>query len=426
MSTRASLVAVGLALSAPALASTRTVCYEIQIADSRSNCPTSGDGVRRACVTNGGTAPIEGFRYEVWDKDSAPADDDFIASYTIGSTGRRCFTFTWEGTSAQTGDSEAQPDVYLKLTPTVRKSDGSGINLLGKDGAGTQLPAVSWRDGVTGNVDAYVAADCTNGTNCDIAPGSVLVPVGDSTSSGAKVIMALDTAQRPLQWFSASHNCTSDVDVELDTVANLPANCSTGCTLSRTLIGLPPSTWNFGDTPAHEVGHVFQECEFGIDDLRDNCNLNGAGWSPNTLEWESCATQEGFASWVSVASWYNPAVNTVSPQYFGFDMETPNLFASAGGSCSTASSIPGQATKAFWDLSDSNNENSTNGTGDDSVSMGIDAVLNAWGTFSSGTNDRQQLEQGANGCNLWDYQVNNSSDVDTTLNHNCMSAQQFN
>ena len=77
-----------------ASAATRTVCFELKIADDRTNCPvTSTPGAKRGC-NPGHDIDAVGHVFELWDKDDPEnAPDEYIGKWVIPGSGRVCATF---------------------------------------------------------------------------------------------------------------------------------------------------------------------------------------------------------------------------------------------------------------------------------------------------------------------------------------------
>lgn len=418
----ATLLIGSLIAAAPASAATRTVCLQFKIADDRTDCPESGDpGARRVCVP-GGYGEVEGWLYELWDKDD-DGNDEYIGTWRVGGTGRRCVTFEWENSSYDKG--EANPDVYPILKNRVEPT-GGGVRARGVDGSGTAYSQTTWRDGSAVDDDAYLAENCTTGASCQIVSGASLLPTSDTASNKGLMLMALDSAQRALQTFGSSINDTDEILIYVDELADLPAPCDTACAEDRTAIYIPDTLADDGDRATHEMGHVFQMREFGQDYLRDDCSLNGDGWSVTGEEYDSCSTTEGFASYVGIASWYDPNHASSAPFYSGFDAEraTPQ-----SATASVNAGIALQVTKAFWDYDDAPADTGTGcGAGyDDTSNSGTTWLLNNWDVFSSGTADRKDYESGSNGVNMWDYDVNTGLASTTTfIYHNCLDSQEYN
>ncbi len=413
----AGLLIGSLFIAAPAEAATRTVCLQFKISDARTVCPESGDpGAKRVC-NPGSYGELEGWRYELWDKDSS-GSDEYIGTWRIGNTGRRCTTFEWEGSSYSKG--EANPDLYVILKNRVQPVSG-GVLTRGVKGDGTAYSHTSWRNGTSGDSNAYVAQDCASGTTCQIASGTSLLPTSSTTSNKSLMLMSLDSAQRALETFDGAINSTGNhILLYVDELADLPSACSTACAADRDAIYMPDSLAHEGDRSTHEMGHVLQMREFGQDYLRDVC---GSGWSVTSTEYESCATTEGFASYVGSVSWYEPNNSSTVPYFYGYNIETATPYSST---CSSNAGLPLQVMKSFWDFDDYNDETGVTPASayDDTARKSTTWLLNNWDLFPNGTADGKDYENSNDGVNMWDY-VNNVGITNTAtfLNHNCLAHQ---
>jgi hypothetical protein len=272
------------------------------------------------------------------------------------------------------------------------------------------------------NGTAYVANDCSTSGSCDVYSSGYLVPVTDPNAEKALMLMSIDSAQRALAHFDASINDSSRIDFYVDDDADLPQSCPTACAESRTRIYMPTNLAHQGDRATHEVGHVLHMREFGQDWLRDDCSLNGSGWSPGSLENESCATAEGFASYVGVVAWYDPNDSTSVPFYSSWNVETATPLSAT---CSTNAGYPIQVTRTFWDMDDWNNEAGAGAAAgdDDTQSYSSTSLLDRWDNFPDGTGNRDDGENDADGVNMRDYDANTTTDFMPSLEHNCVESQ---
>src|SRR5262249_23489894 len=102
-----------------AWAAERTVCFHLELADGRYNCPAPSEaGARRACNA-GGYSDAVGHQVELWDKDWS-SDDEYIGTWYLGGGGTQCITFEWENASYSKG--EANPDLYLRYINVVNRT----------------------------------------------------------------------------------------------------------------------------------------------------------------------------------------------------------------------------------------------------------------------------------------------------------------
>jgi hypothetical protein len=432
-------VLVGLTIpTASALAANRTVCFDIEIRDARTRCPSPVSpetGALRECNTrqsgSDSFGDIKGFIYELWDKDSGTgSNDDLINTYWLSGTGARCATFEWEAIAG----GEANPDVYIVLKNAVRGSSG-GEELQARHGDGSTYTETTWRDGESGLPDKYTAVDCTTGGNCNIDSLSVLLPTDTVTSQKSLMLMVLDSGQRALEAFDGSMNGGGTITAEVDQDADFAVSCPTACAVDRTTIRVPTDTSTgalHGDRVTHELGHVFQMREFGQDFLTNDCTRGTSppvnNWSVASTEFNSCATTEGWASYVAAASWYDSENAGTIPLYANTNLESATMLGGAS-TCATADDFPGQAAKAFWDMDDVNNESGVSPAAgqDDGNDLTRDFLLNQWDDFPNGTANRDDGESDVDGVNLWDYRFNAPiGDEETFIQHNCEQNQDTN
>lgn len=407
-------------LSGAVSAASRQVCFQLQLADDRYNCAaTSEAGARRGC-DKGGYVDATGHQVELWDKD-ADSDDEHIGTWYISAGGTQCITFEWENAAYSKG--EANPDVYLRYINMVNASGYRNyiyVRAVTTDGGAHN--ATSWRDGPAGDENRYVAAECRAGAACYMFQSGSLVPTNDRASPRALRIMALDSAQHTLQVMGEIMNR----HVKLHYPGR--AACTTSCTDDRENFHIRDSQGGDGILTGHELGHVIQLQQFNNDNLHDDVSKGGAGWDLTSDEYDSGATQEGFASYVGILSWYEPNNFATVPRGWGLDFEaaTPNR-----ATCAANRGIPLQVAKAFWDIDDWNNEAGAGvAAWPDSLRYGSEDIVVGWRQFSPGTGNRQQNESGRDGVNMKDYYENNKSRLtaagffDTFIRHNCLQDQQ--
>jgi len=400
-------------------AADRTVCFELQIRDDRVDCPAVGTaGARRACNPGGYVAAV-GHQVELWDKDSG-SDDERIGVWYLSNPGAQCVTFPWEGESYHKGESD--PDIYIKHNNRVNHVGYTNYRLVeAVQTNGNAHSKTSWRNGPASDPDRFVASNCQTGTSCRILAGQAMVPTNDIASLRGRRFMALDTAQRSLQVFG---------DI-MDTHVNLHypgrADCPTACAIARDEVHVPDNLGNHGMYTTHEIGHALHMQQFDRDELRNDCSRNGDGHGLRTIEYESCATTEGFAHYVAAISWWDPNNTSSRPQVFGEDIEEPDpVFV-----CASSAHTGLQVAKGFWDFDDRSNEagvGDANGF-DDQLGYGTTDILNGWRRFSNGNGNREELESDRDGVNMRDYWENNSTGFvaagafETLIQHNCLTAQ---
>ncbi|TVZ41953.1 hypothetical protein P886_1304 [Alteromonadaceae bacterium 2753L.S.0a.02] len=403
-----------------AFAAERTVCFSMKFADDRSDCPTSSvSGALRPCTSN--RTDMVGQYIEAWDKDSGDGSgDEEIGTWYLSNGGVQCITFEWENASYSKG--EAHPDVYLKWINKARKSSGTSVIVEATKHDGSAHSVTSWRNGSSSNSDAYVAQNCTAGSTCYIVQNGWLAPTTDVSTQRAKRIMALDSVQHALQVYGGIMDHNVKMRYPCD-----PNGCGSSRALSQTVFDIDDdSSVTSGKVAPHEFGHVLQMQLFNQDNLRDDCSRNGSGHSLTSIEYESCATTEGWADYVGVVSWYSPSNSSSVPYGWGYNFENATP---AKSSCSDSAHTELQVAKAFWDLDDANNEGDVSpASGDDAKNSSTTFIANGWDEFPNGTGNGDDYESGSDGVNAKDYYRNNDSRFsgafeETFIDHNCLGAQ---
>lgn len=417
------LTTVGLLTLASSLAQaeTRTFCFTLELVDSRSGCPTSGAGARRPCQGISGSSDdytyAVGHKYELWDKDTV-GDDEYIGTWVIGGEGSRCVTFEWDGASY--AGSEADPDIYLKYINEVRATSGGQL-VIGKDETGAAVANTTWRNGTTTNSDLWVAVDCHAGTDCWVT--STLIPTSDETSERGLRLMALDSAQHMLEIYGEM--MTEDVELRFP-------DPSWSYATDRDIFYIFNDHGDDGDVAPHELGHVLQMQLFGQDYLRDVC---GSSHSLTSVEAESCSTTEGWANYVGTIAWYDPQNSSVTPLFYGYNIEGGTTSASPYSStCSANGDIELQVARGFWDLDDARAETGAGAAAgnNDVIAYTTEAVADGWTFFANGTGNRDDYESDDDGVNVKDFYYNTTGwfttgDVyQTLLRHNCLQYQDYN
>lgn len=404
----------------PAFGASRTTCFRLQLRDDRYNCADESEtGARRGC-NNGGYADAVGHQVELWDKDWG-SDDEYIGTWYVSGGGTQCVTFEWE--NANYSKSEANPDTYLRYINIVNRTGYSNyVRVKAVKTGGGNHNATTWRNGQSGTPDRYVAMNCRAGTTCYMFPSGSLVPTNDPASERGQRIMALDSAQHTLQVFGE----IADRHMKLHYPGK--SSCPTSCADDRDDFHISGPQGGDGILVGHEIGHLLQMQQFGRDGLRNDCSKGSNGWSLTSDEWESCATQEGFASFVGVVSWYEPNNTATSPVGWGLDMDTATL---TDATCSDNKGIPVQVAKAFWDMDDWNQESGAGAAAswDDDLAYGTTGLVRGWSVFPGGSGNRDNNESGRDGVNMRDYYWNNTGRYtapeffETFLRHNCLHNQ---
>ena len=406
-------VAASFVVPRESFAATRTVCLRPVIHDERTDCPTSGTGVRRVCNPGSWVDPV-GFEVELWDKDSgASSNDEFIGAWILTSLGQSCITFEWENASYSQG--ELNPDVYFVIPNRAWSETGGGDEALRiVEADSTLYPAASSRGGWGGDADAGTALECETGANCYIASGNGVYITSNSASDYGQALMALDSAQRVLApYTSRLDNMYINIEYPTD------EDCPTACAPSRSSILVPTGLGDEGFRLAHEMGHIVQQHEFNQDGLRDDV---GGGWTPTSVENDSGAVTEGWATYVGAVAWWDPNNSGSSPSGFGYNYETASPWS---GTCANNRGLPLQSAKAFWDLDDANNEAAAgSGAGGDTISYNTASLSAGWDNFADGTSNRQDFENNVHGVNAYDYDFNSNVNDETLFDHNCIGSQQ--
>jgi hypothetical protein len=306
----------------------------------------------------------------------------------------------------------------------VANTNGWTRNTTVKDASGTTYN-INWRN-------VAVANDCLTGTTCSLGQ---LFPSTDPASATALRSMALDSAQHALQVF----NSVMTQNVIISTPRPGFCSSSTACvdanSTQNTLYFNADSVGSDGTTTLHEMGHLLQKQRFNQNFLIDNCTAGpDNSWSvlfSGAAEFDSCATTEGFATFVAAASWYDGTVANVTPLLWGANMESNSR---PLPTCSDNRGIPLQSVKGFWDLHDATNEAGVDAFApSDVTSFTPTTLVTAWDTFAAGTGNRQKAESDQDGVNVWDYHVNAQSvtfgGANTSVSlitHNCIQMQDTN
>jgi hypothetical protein len=174
----------------------------------------------------------------------------------------------------------------------------------------------------------------------------------------------------------------------------------------------------------HELGHVLQEQLFEQDFVNDNCGTDG--WSPASTEFQSCATQEGWACYVADVSWWDPGNKGSAPFYGTFQIEDSKPYYNGASQCALNAALPGQIARAFWDLDDDNNEiafpSDQNAGSPDNDSFTTASIAQGWDVFLDGDANHKDKETGNDGVNVRDYDANAGAPDTTFFNHNCLQA----
>lgn len=404
-------------------AATRTVCVELALRDQRTDCPLSGAGVRRVCRSDapgkddvGWVHPV-GLEIEFWDKDGTPETDDYIGTWRH-QNGRTCITFEWENASYSGG--EDNPDVYVKIKNRVLYAGSNAILRIVEDD-GTDYPFPSSRAGWGGNPNAGTAVDCGVGAQCHITPGTATYIEPDPATDYAQALMALDSAQRILPVYYTQLDA-GVIDIEYPS-SEAPANSADALTLN--LVRIAPDNASRGTLPTHELGHIVQATQFGVDplDIIPDYGADG-GWTSITTEFDSAATTEGWANYVAAVAWWDPANSNSLPFVNTRAVETAAPWQQA--QCADNRGLPLQVAKAFWDLDDANNEAPVAPAAyEDNSNLETLDISAAWGNFQPGTANRQYNEIGVHRVNVWDYHVNSGIVSNLYLFHNCIQSQQY-
>ena len=256
----------------------------------------------------------------------------------------------------------------------------------------------------------------------------------------SKGLLALDSAQRTLAVYAGQmSSSTITLQYPDGTTAN-PFGQTTSTTsflFSATDMNNNPGGILNGFRITHEMGHIIQGQLWGGLPDYDCIGVHGM-WD---IEYEGCATNEGWADYVSFVSWWNPDSSSARPSLDGDDFENANPV--YWQDCATNAKMEGQVVKSFWDLDDANNEGAgyvdmdhdgfaddlvdgnNNGTPDADVQNSTTAFLaDGWAAFSAGTNNHQKSEPGSNARNMYDYDFNAGTGNTTALYHNCIAAQE--
>jgi hypothetical protein len=200
---------------------------------------------------------------------------------------------------------------------------------------------------------------------------------------------------------------------------------------------------------AHEVGHIVMNRALDIYGASASKCPAGSGWA--TVDFEKCATTEGFANFFAAAIFWEQ--NAQNPFYQFTDRELEGATAQGNGGNSEACisnelprtvrpgtvqgadpfgvtrsphRIEGNAARFFWDLYDSTNE--SRGRLVDDTTVSLETLIDVWSEFDPGTSEREAEEGGrpgdnSNGRNAWDY-VCRFPDARSELLLNCLFEQE--
>jgi hypothetical protein len=147
-----------------------------------------------------------------------------------------------------------------------------------------------------------------------------------------------------------------------------------------------------------------------------------------SLEYESCATTEGFADYVAIVSWYEPNNSGSVPMGWGWNFETATP---ATSSCTDSAHMELQVAKGLWDFDDWNDEAGAGAAAgsDDRLAYATSDIVVGWRQFPDGTDNREGYEDDRDGVNMRDYWANNDNRFtatgafETLIRHNCLTAQ---
>lgn len=399
-----------VAFSSVAEAATRTICMNLEFRDVREDAPDYGDtGSRRGIHPTGGYSDAVGHRVELWDKDgSSSSSDEFIAVATLNSEGTNCFSFEWENAPYSKGESD--PDIYIRYINEVRHTTCTSCAVVtGITDSGSPHPDTSWRN-------TTVVNNCTG--TCSF-PNTLYIS-STPTTTRAKVVMALDSSQHALQIWGQDLN--EDIEMEA------PTGGSSSLAKNQHLFEIRDARCINGFSPPHELGHLLQMQQFNQNYLKNDCGRGGSGHGFTSLEHESCATTEGWADYAGVVAWYSPANTSVVPLARGKNLEGP--FTVDTTNCADAAHMEFTVARAFWDLDDANNENSTlPGLLDDDSNYSSMYLASQWDRFSDGVFNRDDYEIDKDGVNMRDYMENsllNTAADETALFHSCLINHDFN
>lgn len=159
---------------------------------------------------------------------------------------------------------------------------------------------------------------------------------------------------------------------------------------------------------AHELGHTIHKRLLNVNGVLTSGGACSTGYNWTSSETEKCATVEGWANFVALATHWTQAGSSAT--YAAANQNVEGYTTAGNGTnslkCVSNSSNPhttiGNVTRFFWDLYDSTV------TGDDfndSLNDSLWGVRFWWDDyyFTAGTGNRQASESGSNGRNIYDY-----------------------
>lgn len=187
--------------------------------------------------------------------------------------------------------------------------------------------------------------------------------------------------------------------------------------------------------PAHETGHLVMAQLFGREDFRDDCSRGEDAHEQLSLEYDSCATAEGWADYVAIRAWYDPDNPSVEPFLYHYDIESDLLRCpvSEAGPTYTChgddwAHTQLAVTRAFWDIDDAHGEDSYVAEPEDgihdSLNYSTTMLAEKWLLFPDGEDDRENDEDNPNGVNMKDWAYHSPHGYPTVIELNCLDDQE--
>lgn len=156
----------------------------------------------------------------------------------------------------------------------------------------------------------------------------------------------------------------------------------------------------------HEIGHALMKRTLNYCDYLGGPSCDSHSWS--TWEDEKCATSEGWANFVALATQYWPSESQAWVFSVGWNAEGSTTSGNSSASrCVSLLTNPhrreGNVARFFWDLYDTTSVFDTTGGYTDDAAWSFHSILVTWDYFPAGTANRKNNESDDNGRNAYDY-----------------------
>lgn len=364
-----------------------TYCVSIQFLSDFQDCPSQDNGSRWPLTCSSSAyRNLNGLVVDLFDKDNS-GGDDYISTHKLsysGATGEVCISTTWDT------NREAVPDVYPEFRWVVQDNNSSTSRFSQVCDAVSTSSTSCTAEHVL-NLRDFAVTDCSF---CSLSVGVS----SSATSNNTKRAMIAFAAQRFEDAFSSASGRTHNILFSFDDTT-CSGNCNSNRWINRS--NTDNNAHRRWDSQAHESGHALQRQLWEDDDSPSNGTCPPSHYL-EVMEPETCATSEGWATFVSMVSWWDPNNVDSRPNLFGFQIETDACFFC---SCSHDSDTELAVIRTFWDLDDQHDD------GIDTRGVSTNSILQTWDAFPAGTANHDEDEPGDFAHNLWDFYANASSTV---------------